>query len=167
MLRPSTWYSSLADLSCAVLSSEQLPTIESQAAVRHASPLVAIQAQQQIHSLLNGYQADKRSTDEPIYELLVDHIIERTDMANWDQVAQAYHGLQAIAKSRYEANPPTELAQELAELRTLLEFPLIRNPNTRTPLLTDFGKPAHFDGPRYFSPERATELLKKIGGSVK
>jgi hypothetical protein len=167
VLKPSTWYSSLADLGGSVLNSDQQPKIELQAAVRHTSPLVAIQAQQQIHSLLHSYQDNHHHWGEPRYELLGNQIIERTDTTNWDQVAQAYHALQAVAKSRYKENPSTELAQELTELRTLLEFPLIRDLNNHTPLLTDFGKPAHFDGPRHFSPERAAKLLKKIGDAIR
>jgi hypothetical protein len=160
--RSSTWYSALTDVSRQALGSEKPIQIESFAGLDAKLPASRVDTRRDLRQLLKQAASlptnakSAASTAE-----LATKICEQTDAANWDQAAQAYAALKALS-ARSTTGDQARLDAKLTDLRAALVFPLILNPRTGEPIQIDFGRPAHFDGPRNYSPEKVRRLIQEI-----
>ena len=160
--RSSNWYSALSDVSCQALGSERPISVESFAGLDAKLPASRINTRREVRQLLKQAASLPANTKSNLSSAeIAAQICKQTDAASWDQAAQAYAALKALAADG-AAEDQAELDTKLADLRAALVFPLILNPRTGEPVQSDFGRPAHFDGPRDYSPEKVRRLIDSI-----
>ena len=159
--RSSTWYTALSEVSRLALNSPKPIRIPAQIGfdsfLRGSMDLR--REVQRLRKLGYSLPPDARSTASTTE--LAEQICKQTDVSIWDEAAQAYAALKALS-ARSTTGDKTQLDARLTDLRAALVFPLILNPRTGESIQNDFGRPAHFDGPRNYSPDKVRRLIEEI-----